>query len=368
MDVICGVVLLELQDESGMEAAVSGVFSLEPLDEGLGCLPQGEKGFFDRLQPVSHLGVHAMVRVFDRFGCTGREALVTGDDLKLGAVEADLVLGCLQDKDFGYIAVGNGVEVGFKLDEPIGAADSVGHLGAIVGVLGQRLQGALFLLQEEFDHDPSRGFMNTAVALFLEPPPGLGPQMLKVFKLTSVQEISFDVLEGSLDFSFCPGPPNGYRSALIVGDEGDEGRIVDGATGLKAHDNGFFPIVEAVAGNAAKKIKGILVTPDQGVEVPMHREIDVVPAREGQNVGKTKHRCLAVPGEADRIRAPIHLPLESGFRLEAHDRGSLWPKPHGPKAVPQDGDAPLIAFFPQFFKEALARDVGKPVQKSPNPR
>lgn len=67
VDVICSVVLLEPQDEAGVEAAVSRMFALESLEEGLCCFSQSEKGFFDRLQSVTHFGVHAMLRVFQHF-------------------------------------------------------------------------------------------------------------------------------------------------------------------------------------------------------------------------------------------------------------------------------------------------------------
>jgi hypothetical protein len=127
---------------------------------------------------------------------------VTGDKLKFWAITADLLLGGLQDKDFGHILIGNGIEVGLKLEEPIHAAHSVGYLGAIVGVLGQRQQSRLFLLGEELADDPSGRFMNTAVTLFSYPPPGHGPQMLKVLELSAVEEIALDILKGSLDFSF----------------------------------------------------------------------------------------------------------------------------------------------------------------------
>ena len=67
VDVIGGVVLLEPQDEAGVEAAVSGMFALESRDEVLCCFSQSEKGFFDRFQSVTHFGVHAMLRVFHHF-------------------------------------------------------------------------------------------------------------------------------------------------------------------------------------------------------------------------------------------------------------------------------------------------------------
>ena len=137
--------------------------------------------------------------------------------------------------------------------------------------------------------------------------------------------------------------------------------------GRATNDDGLLSIIEAMSGNAAKIVEGIPVLSDQGVEVPMHRKIDVLSAGEGQDVGKAEHHGLAGPGEGNGVRAPVHLPLGSGLGLEADDRGRLGLRPHGAKAVAQDGDAPLVALLPHFFKEALARDVGKLGEKSPDP-
>lgn len=67
IDVLCGVVLPEAQNGSGMETAVSGVLALESGKESLCCFPKGKKRIFDRLQSVTHLGVRAMLRVFHCF-------------------------------------------------------------------------------------------------------------------------------------------------------------------------------------------------------------------------------------------------------------------------------------------------------------
>lgn len=293
---------------------------------------------------------------------------MTGNELKVGAVEAHLLLGGLQDQDIGHIPVGNGIEVGFKLYEPIDAADPVSHFGAIIGVHGEGMESILFLLQEEFNDDPACGFMASAIALFFYPPPGHGPQVLKVLEFASIEEIPFDELEWFFHLSFRPGPPNGYRSAFIMGDEGNEGGIIDGASGLEAEHNGFLPIIETVAWNAAKKVESIPVTSDEGVEVTMESKINVLSAGESQDIGKAEDYGFAALQEWYGVGTPIHLPLNPRVCLKPKDRVFLWAVAHGPQSISQDGFTPFIAFDLQLFKEALTGDVWKFIQKGPDSR
>lgn len=92
--------------------------------------------------------------------------------MRCRAVKAHLTLGGFQDKDICHILIRNRVEVCLKLDKPIHAADSMSHLGVVVRMRRQRLDGTLLLLSEEFNYNPSRSLMKMLVALMFEPPPG----------------------------------------------------------------------------------------------------------------------------------------------------------------------------------------------------
>ena len=153
--------------------------------------------------------------------------------------------------------------------------------------------------------------MLVPVGLLAQPPAGRGPEVLEVVEFSGVEQVFFDVDERllylSLRFRASRFAHDGL--AVIMGDEGDEGRIEDGLARLPAKHHRLLPVVEALTRHALEVTEGVTVPADEGMEVPAEGEIDVVPAREPENVGEAEHRGSSPLGEVDRVGAPIHLAL-----------------------------------------------------------
>lgn len=98
-----------------------------------------------------------------------------GHQLDLRAIDEHFMLGSFQGEDIGHVLIGDGVAIGFKVQEPIQAANPQGHFGGIIIVKGQRLKSASFLFHKEFQGRAVGRFMDMRVGFFPEPPLGRGP-------------------------------------------------------------------------------------------------------------------------------------------------------------------------------------------------
>ena len=96
-----------------------------------------------------------------------------------------------------------------------------------------------------------------------------------------------------------------------------------GCPALPAQNHRLLPVVEAGEGNSLEIREGVLVPANQGEELAVEGEIQVLPARMAQNIGKAENLPPSLLDEAYRVRAPVHLPLPAGFRFESHDRLDL---------------------------------------------
>ena len=123
-----------------------------------------------------------------------------------------------------------------------------------------------------------------SVGFFGEPPAGLCSEICQVFKEPGVEQIVLYVLEGGFDFSLGLSCAAHNRPTVIVGDESDEGGVVDGAGGFPAKKDCFFPVIEPLPGDSAEVFEGIQMAADQGEEIAMLSKIDVLSSGESQDV------------------------------------------------------------------------------------
>jgi len=216
----------------------------------------------------------------------------------------------------------NGVVVRLKLDEPIRSADPKRHFGAVVRMKGQRLKR---LLGKELQRSAPGRIVDMQIRFLLEPPPGLSPEVFKVLKVSSIEQIPFDVLKGCLNFPFRLSPARPARNgfALIVGDEGRKGGIEDRPAALPSKHNGLVVIIETFPGHPVKVLEGILMPSDQAVEVMAGRKVDVLTPGEAENIGEALHLALASSDKGNRIGAPIHLTLLPRIRFKPDHRLSI---------------------------------------------
>ena len=113
-----------------------------------------------------------------------------------------------------------------------------------------------------------------------------------------------------------------------MGDEGNKGWVMDRTSCLPSKHNRLLAVIKALFGDTSKIQKGILMPPDQGVEVLMDGKVNIMPSGEGQNIGKTLHLALACAFESNEVRAPIHLTLPPGFCLKSDCRLFAGPWPY----------------------------------------
>ena len=245
---------------------------------------------------------------------------MSSDELNLRRINQDLLLRSLEAQNVGDMAGGNGVEIRFKLNKPVTTADAQCHLRAVIRMKGQRLKG---FLGKEFQRGMPGRVMDMEIGLLFQPPPGSGPEVLEILEVSSIEPIAFHILERCLDFPLRFRPvPQRDRLALIMRDKGRKGRIEDRPATLPSEHHRLFAIVKALFRHAAKVREGILMPADQAIEVPVGCKVDVLPSGEAQDIRKTFHLALAGPGERDRIRTLIHLPLNTRFGFESDHR--LW--------------------------------------------
>jgi len=128
VDVVSVVGFLQPKDKAGVETAVSREGLLEPVEEDLCCLSQGEESVSDRFKTVADLFGTPVLGFFRGFPCPIMQSFMVCDQLDLRAVDEHFMLGGFQGENIGHILVGDGVAVGFKVQEPVDAANPQGHL------------------------------------------------------------------------------------------------------------------------------------------------------------------------------------------------------------------------------------------------
>ena len=104
VDVLGQVAFLELKDVAGVGPALSGVLLQQSLQERLGRVTEGQKRLADRLEAVAGLLGLKVPGKLDALRQPAWGALVPCDELQPGAIDEDLVLGCLDGEDVGGVA------------------------------------------------------------------------------------------------------------------------------------------------------------------------------------------------------------------------------------------------------------------------
>src|SRR3989339_83040 len=266
----------------------------------------------------------------------------------------------LHGQNVGHMFVRNGIAVGLELEVSFEIADPKRHFRAVVGMERQRSKRREFLFEKEFQRRSAGCLMHVDIALLAKPPSGAGAKIVEILELAAAQEIPLPILKRALDLPlrFGPAPPADNRAAAIMGDEGGKGRVDHRPARLPAQDDRLLAVVETLGRGARKMREGVLMAANQGEKIPPRGKVDVMPAGEPEDVGKTLYGGFAGFKELDGVRTPVHLSLKAGLRLEADDGRFFRAGPEMPKPILQDADAASIACVAKLFEEPLPRDPG----------
>ena len=330
-------------------------------------MSQCQEGVSDRFKPIASPLRGEVARVVHRPAQPRRLSLMPADTVELRGIDQNLLFRCLYAQDVGDMAGRHGVPVRFELDTAVVPADPQGDFGGVVRMKRQDLQRRLFLLHKQVDGGALRGVVDVQVGLLPEPPPCRGPQVLHVLKLPSCQQVALDILKRRFDLSFGLGASRSACDglALVMRDERGERGVEDRPAALPSQDNRFFVVVQTLFRDSLKVLEGVLMPPDQTVVVMTRREVDVLSARKAQHIGETLHRTAAGPGKAQRIGAPIHLPLSARVRFKPDHRIPAGLS-QSSQQVPQDADPSGIALVPDLLMHPHRREIRVCVQQLPD--
>jgi len=110
-----------------------------------------------------------------------------------------------------------------------------------------------------------------------------------------------------------------------MSDKGNKGWVMDRPAGLPSKHNRLLAVIKALFGDTPKIGKGILMSPDQGVEIPMKGKVNIMSPGKTRDVRETQNLAFACAGKFNGVRTPIHLPLTAGLCLKSDYRLSLGP-------------------------------------------
>ena len=93
--------------------------------------------------------------------------------------------------------------------------------------------------------------------------------MLQRVEGAAVEQAGFDIEELPLDFALGlrPAHPAGLRAEAVVGGEGEELGVVQGAVGIVPQHHRFEVVVQADAGHAAQMMEGMHVLAQRGRQI-----------------------------------------------------------------------------------------------------
>ena len=143
--------------------------------------------------------------------------------------------------------------------------------------------------------------------------------MLQRVEGAAIEQVGFDIVEFAFDFALGlrPADAAGLGAEAVVGGEGEELGIVEGAVGVVAQDHRFEVVVQADAGDAAEMMEGLHVLAQRGRQIHRLDEAQVLPARVAEQVAEQVDAPPAFAGEVDVVDAMIHLGLHAGVGLKA---------------------------------------------------
>ena len=131
--------------------------------------------------------------------------------------------------------------------------------------------------------------MDVQVGLLFEPPPDDRPKVFQILEVSSIEEIPFNVLKRGLNLPFrlSPALPARNGLAVIMRNETCEGGIEDRPSAFPSEDHGLFIVVQTFLRHPAVILESILMPPDQGIKITMHRKVDVLTPGEAQDIRET---------------------------------------------------------------------------------
>lgn len=117
------------------------------------------------------------------FGMTG----VASEQVEVGAVDVDMMLGGFQRQDFSHVPKRHGVAISVKVNERVGYTYPKDYFRAIVRLCRKRLQAALFAGHEKLQRGMVRCLVYMGVGPLFHPPARHRPQVFQVGKGASVK-------------------------------------------------------------------------------------------------------------------------------------------------------------------------------------
>ena len=138
--------------------------------------------------------------------------------------------------------------------------------------------------------------------------------MLQRVEGAAVEQAGFDIVEFAFDFALGLRPAHaaGLRAEAVVGGEGQELRVVEGAVGIVTQHHRLEVVVQADAGDAAQVMEGMHVLAQRRRQIHRLDEAQVLPARVAEQVAEQVDAPPAFAGEVDVIDAIVHLRLRPG--------------------------------------------------------
>src|SRR5208337_2221583 len=153
-----------------------------------------------------------------------------------------------------------GIKIASMREVAIDADMAIDDLGGVEVAAWQRQEVRLFALVTL----PRRFLEVTQDALVcdgLQPVSGHLIEMLQRLEGAAIEQAGFDIGEVAFDFALglWPAHAAGLGSEAIVGGEGEELGIIEGAVGIVTQHHGFEVVVQTDTGDTAEMMEGMHV-------------------------------------------------------------------------------------------------------------
>ena len=259
---------------------------------------------------------------------------------------------------------GDRVEILLVRQVPFRTDRAVEDLRRVIGMRGQRHEvGPLRF--PELERRAFRGVVRAPIDLR---EPRLGDKRVQVRErreVPGVEQVGGDVEKRpfALALRLRAARSARPRSVAVMEREGEEPGVVDGLRTVPALDDDFHIVVEADGRGAAKMLEGPHMLADRRREILRLDKPEIAPSRVAEDVAERVHAPAAFLGERDLEGRVVHLRLDSGARLEAHDGCTRRLRPQRPQAVLHDGVAAGEALGPELLIQSHGGDIGIPLEQ-----
>ena len=251
---------------------------------------------------------------------------------------------------------GHGVVGALHGDDRVGA--DLSELLATCGIGGirQRNEERTLLLPGVIG-DLLRGAVHAAVGDSVEPEADLVVEVFERLEFAAAEEVSLEVPENSLVFSFSVGVSRFAEIGLIAvaGGEFPEAWMPQGFAVLSdgAEHHGGHAVIDTAFRDAFEIGKGMRVRLEEGGFIVTHVEADMHLSAIAEGGAEGMHRAL-LSAEQDAIRRPIELGLLTRCGLEASPHALLGRRRDSVLSdeVRQDGPPAGVALRPYLPQDA----------------